>query len=175
MTFAQFVDPESAGFAENPDLILKYENRYLSWDTAAPILASLAVYRRSLTEHPENIATTPGVDDGDKPAKTGWGAWWRSGRTTAAQTQEAETASLPSLRAHTPALSVSTSPLTSPDALDGADLNPLDTPVSGKLSLVEDLDLDTVPNDPRKHYAKTLRLTSDQLVSYDAAVLKSQE
>lgn len=66
------------------NLVVKYAGRYLTWENGSPILASLAVYRKSLVDHPEyhRIHLDPDVsesladDASGKPSSRGWGLWW---------------------------------------------------------------------------------------------------
>ncbi|GAA5827197.1 hypothetical protein JCM11251_001166 [Rhodosporidiobolus azoricus] len=151
--FSQFMDEETV--SDNPDLVVKYAGRYLTWDNAAPVLAALAVYRKSLVDHPEHHRH---IDESasHEPAKShrrGWSLWWRRG---GAPDDAASIASAP-----TAEVSAATSPLTSPP--DSPRTMPItDTPpVASPAPFRED---DEFPvEDHSKHYAKTLRLTSEQL------------
>ncbi|GAA5986692.1 hypothetical protein JCM11641_001364 [Rhodosporidiobolus odoratus] len=155
ITFDQFMEEE--GLSDNPDLVIKYSGRYLTWDNASPVLASLAVYRRSLVDHPEHHKHV--APSASEPAKTshrrGWSLWW--GRNRAAQDDANSVSSMPIASAAT---SPPTSPPDSPRSVP-VDMMPVSDPVSPPQGPVED---DEFPEeDHTKHYAKTLRLTSDQL------------
>ncbi|GEM06033.1 lipin 1 [Rhodotorula toruloides] len=92
ITFNEFLEQDS--IPDNPDLVVKYAGRYLTWDNASPVLASLAVYRKSLLAHPEHhrhADTT--TDEQGKTHRRGWSLWWGRSRTTTAET--ASTASAP--------------------------------------------------------------------------------
>lgn len=66
------------------NLVVKYAGRYLTWDNASPVLASLAVYRKSLVDHPEyhnlsRLDTDAGLSSAEidtKRSSRGWGLWW---------------------------------------------------------------------------------------------------
>jgi phosphatidate phosphatase LPIN len=149
---------EEETISDNPDLVVKYLGRYLTWDNASPVLASLAVYRKSLVDHPEHHrhvaqSSTTQPKGGHR---RGWSLWW--GRNRGAQDDAASIASAPTPTAD---VSAATSPPTSPP--DSPKSLPItDTPPAISPGLREE---DLFPEeDHSKHYAKTLRLTSDQLV-----------
>ena len=72
------------------NLVVKYAGRYLTWENASPVLASLAVYRKSLVDHPEyhrlqlDQDTVNAIGLGEtKRYSRGWGLWWgKKGATT---------------------------------------------------------------------------------------------
>ncbi|GAA6038625.1 hypothetical protein JCM8097_009453 [Rhodosporidiobolus ruineniae] len=162
LTFAQFMEDDS--ISDNPDLVVKYAGRYLTWDNASPILASLAVYRKSLVDHPEHhrhIAGQAVSGDGAASAqgkathRRGWSLWWGRNRAAQAADDAASVSSAP-----TADVSAPTSPPTSPP--DSPRSLPAD--VVELLSPPPEMQEDDFPEeDHSKHYAKTLRLTSDQL------------
>ena len=157
---------------DHNDLVVKYGDRYLTWDNASPVLASLAVYRKSLVDHPEHHQRR--VDEAEaKRSGRGWGSWWS--RKGAPSADEASTASLPATDT-SPPTSPPISPPDSPKSLPIFDASPPHSPeqvsgcrVSVTFSTSDLLLSHQVVADGKeldmKHYAKTLRLTSDQLVS----------
>lgn len=67
---------EHDDITNHSDLVVKYGGRYLTWDNASPVLASLAVYRKSLVDHPEYHRR---LED-PKAAGRGWSRWWRGSK-----------------------------------------------------------------------------------------------
>ncbi|SCZ91362.1 BZ3500_MvSof-1268-A1-R1_Chr1-2g01360 [Microbotryum saponariae] len=158
VTFTQFMEHESV--ADHSDLVVKYGGRYLTWSNASPVLASLAVYRKSLVDHPEHH---PSLESGAKSGRRGWSSWWRGSRdrsTTSLPVKES-----PDGAPTSPPISPPDSPRSLPARLDSP------TPSSPALSASGD-NATSAPgpvtgpeggNNSGKHYAKTLRLTSEQL------------
>ena len=156
----------TVGFAYTDDA-----GRYLTWDNAAPVLASLAIYHESLsTESLSKDALAQGLSAGssDRPSMNQqhsrkWSSWWSRPRTTS------NTTSSPS---PTPPLKSPAEPVT-PSIPSKLPTGPHDevpsTPaVKDSLPSVAPEYVTAKPaQDPdfpaEKHYAKTLRLTSDQL------------
>ncbi|GAA6064210.1 hypothetical protein JCM10212_001623 [Sporobolomyces blumeae] len=154
VTFNQFM--EQSELTENPDLVVKYAGRYLTWDNASPVLASLAVYRKSLIDHPEHHRH---IEQSTKRTGRGWGLWWGRGKGAAAG-DAASTASLPGSET-SPPTSPPMSPPDSPRSVPTPDPPAFDqAPSRPPLKQHDD---EFPPEDNSKHYAKTLRLTSDQL------------
>ncbi|GAA5888764.1 hypothetical protein JCM6882_002843 [Rhodosporidiobolus microsporus] len=154
ITFAQFMEEET--ISDNPDLVIKYSGRYLTWDNASPVLASLAVYRKSLVDHPEHHrhVDQSGATEPTKTHRRGWSLWWRGRGGTpddAASVVSAPTADTSA------ATSPPTSPPDSPRSMPVTDTPP---PISPAPAAEDD---EFPVEDHSKHYAKTLRLTSDQL------------
>ncbi|GAA5925131.1 hypothetical protein JCM3775_006374 [Rhodotorula graminis] len=153
LTYRDFMEQEA--IPDSPDLVIKYAGRYLTWDNASPVLASLAVYRKSLVEHPELHRS---IDESTQPTKAsgrrGWGLWWGRSRGGTAPPEDTQTASsLPATAQASPPTSPPDSPRSEPA---------LDAPTAQQLGDEHDGD-EFPPEDHTKHYAKTLRLTSDQL------------
>ncbi|BGO99118.1 lipin Ned1 [Rhodotorula toruloides] len=153
ITFNEFLEQDS--IPDNPDLVVKYAGRYLTWDNASPVLASLAVYRKSLVAHPEHHRHTDSTtDEQGKSHRRGWSLWWGRSRTSTADT--ISTASAP-IGETSPPTSPPISPPGTPKSLPVSDTNDSVPP------LPHHDDDEFPPEDHSKHYAKTLRLTSDQL------------
>jgi phosphatidate phosphatase LPIN len=138
---------------DHSDLVVKYGGRYLTWDNASPVLASLAVYRKSLVDHPEHHRHVNQSEVDTKRPGRGWSSWW-SRKGGGAES----TISLPA-REMSPPVSPPMSPPDSPRSLPILESS-VTEPVSPVFEAVK------VDADHKKHYAKTLRLTSDQLVSF---------
>jgi len=127
--------------------------RYLTWSTGYRLLLALATYRRSLTPPyvPSDAILPPltdiGIDPTVPPRPTsgyGWSRWWRRGQSGATGLRPANgerRQSVPGM----PNEKVESPPI----------------PIRRTMSQPSDVD----PAESGKHYAKTLRLSSDQLVS----------
>jgi len=131
-------------------------DRYLTWTTGYPLLCALAMYRRSLTPPhlPMSDMLPPLIDLGidstvppRPPSGYGWSRWWRRGQsgivTPSASSAERRQSIQGILHEKDDA-----EPIPSP---------PLSTSTSGAI-------VGKSPA-PEKQYAKTLRLSSEQLVS----------
>lgn len=99
---------EQDAVTDHNDLVVKYGDRYLTWDNASPVLASLAVYRKSLVDHPEHHQRRVDECDAKRPGR-GWGSWFS--RKGTPSVEEASTVSLPATDTSPP-----TSPPVSPPA-----------------------------------------------------------
>lgn len=124
---------EQDAVTDHSDLVVKYGGRYLTWDNASPVLASLAVYRKSLVDHPEHHrhVHTSELDASKRPGR-GWGSWW--GRKNGVDS----TTSLP-LQETSPPVTPPISPPDSPRSLPelpSSDVPPLDVSVA-KLLIAE--------------------------------------
>lgn len=173
---------EQDAVTDRNDLVVKYGDRYLTWDNASPVLASLAVYRKSLVDHPEHHRRRVEDSDAKRPGR-GWGSWFS--RKGTPSVEEASTISLPATDT-SPPTSPPLSPPESPKALpqlDTADIAPQlvrsrvfrdiarrDEVLTNSIKQDGANDVTEVPEQDQKHYAKTLRLTSDQLVREESAV-----
>jgi phosphatidate phosphatase PAH1 len=119
--FKKFLVPFDA-YEKNPNLlfdprlVVRYNERYYTWNVIAPFIASLVFFQQPLAEHA--LKQLQDTSPADKKAESrGWRNWL---------------------------LRSSTAPVTSTQPLE---------------------EVVVVPQEPTKHYAKTLRLTSDQLKS----------
>ncbi|CAI2163136.1 14769_t:CDS:10 [Funneliformis geosporum] len=121
-------------FSENPrllndkSLVFKYDNRYYSWPTAAPIIVSLLVYQKPLPDSTMANLSSNRLEelrssDQRRYSLRGWSRWW----------------------------SRSSSPV------------PIEA--SEKIDKKPKNNVEKEDEKPTKFYAKTLRLTSEQLKS----------
>ncbi|TIB14754.1 hypothetical protein E3P92_01825 [Wallemia ichthyophaga] len=135
ISFEKFIS--DVNIVDSKGLVCRYNNSYLDWFSSAPVIASLAIYRRSLIEpifagHKDDTD----VDVSKKPmhqprmSESGWSRWWSKAKsdpdlaaTAASQAQKNE--------------------------------NEEQKPRNQQAA----------PEKDKKHYAKTLRLTSNQLKS----------
>lgn len=163
VSFQKFM--EDANIVDDPRLVVYYNDMYLSWATGYHLLFALAIYRRaSLDGSKPNAAAPP------QPQRSSgyWSRWWRGSRTDSLEppsierTQSAN-AGLSGAKdkdvkafkldeVHQPSASMPVSEAASPLATPG-------TPVEAG----SDGEEPEVAAGEQKHYAKTLRLSSDQL------------
>ncbi|KAK4702536.1 phosphatidate phosphatase LPIN, partial [Phenoliferia sp. Uapishka_3] len=145
---------EHDDITNHSDLVVKYSGRYLTWDNASPVLASLAVYRKSLVDHPEHHRRLASQDPvaGVGVRGKGWSRWWRSSKGES-------TTSLPM-----PDISAGGVGVELGEQGDGERPESPTRSMSLPSSPEPFSPVPTPPIDDRpRHYAKTLRLTSDQL------------
>ncbi|TIB92367.1 LNS2-domain-containing protein [Wallemia mellicola] len=134
ITFDTFI--QDVNIVDNKGLVCRYNDSYLDWYSSAPVIASLAIYRRSLNEpimvsHKDDtdVDTTKKQTHKPQTSESGWSRWWSKSKSD------------PDLAA-TAASQAKTEQPPAP---------PVTPPKQEKQD--------------KKHYAKTLRLTSDQLKS----------
>nr|XP_018259853.1 uncharacterized protein I303_07924 [Kwoniella dejecticola CBS 10117]OBR82011.1 hypothetical protein I303_07924 [Kwoniella dejecticola CBS 10117] len=141
ITFQKFI--EDPAVVDDPRLVVKYNSIYRTWSTDYRLLYALSMYRRTLL--PPSSPSLPSLSDmgvPDRPANRpssgyGWSRWWRRGQSTATNSIA------PPTRSNT---------------------TPIDDPPAAQAS-VEPTRSDSVDTSEGKQYAKTLRLSSDQLKS----------
>nr|XP_031859515.1 uncharacterized protein CI109_004977 [Kwoniella shandongensis]KAA5526587.1 hypothetical protein CI109_004977 [Kwoniella shandongensis] len=129
VTFQSFIEDPSV--VNDPRLVIRYDDLYLTWATGYRLLYALAMYRRTLVPpgHTASDQALPSLSDigvdSTAPIRSssgyGWSRWWRRGESG-------------DLSTHEPSTPSDLKPEQRPEA-----------PTSGK------------------QYAKTLRLSSDQL------------
>lgn len=109
VTFSQFIEHDD--ITDHSNLVVNYGGRYLTWDNASPVLASLAVYRKSLVDHPEHHNL--GISAASKRSSKGWGSWWsrKGASTTSLPVLSADASTSPPL---SPAHSRPASPVVTP-------------------------------------------------------------
>lgn len=136
VSFERFMS--DASIADDPRLTVFFDGKYFTWKTAYHLLFALSIYRRSL-QNTERKQPEP------KRQGYGWSRWWRRGTEEPAASE--------------PAISRTTSA----QAVLEKDKEPkpeLEKKDDGELK--SDTESEQQPDDG-KHYAKTLRLSSDQL------------
>ncbi|CAK9780119.1 LNS2-domain-containing protein [Cutaneotrichosporon oleaginosum] len=147
VSFAKFV--ENAAVVDDTKLIVKYKGLYLSWKTGYHVLFALAIYRRSMGP-PQTKPEVPQRQSGY------WSRWWRRAESTGNAIERVQSASgvevPPKEKPHVPPTSA-TSP---PSEVPSPSATPAPASVPGTPPAPE-------PTTEEKHYAKTLRLSSDQL------------
>lgn len=174
----------NADFLKRPEvlqdshLFIRFRERYFGWDNGSPALATLELYRKALIDgQPKGPPAQPAQRTGT------WRRWWggsRSRTTTEESVQLA--ASTPSTKQNTEVVASpskekekdkdasATSPPATPssptfsqaDTVVGeaeATSPPLQEPIPQQGKAKQEASQPSAP----KHYAKTLRLTSDQL------------
>ncbi|RXK41028.1 hypothetical protein M231_01659 [Tremella mesenterica] len=138
VSFQEFIeDPQ---LVDDPRLVLRYSLMYLTWTNEYPLLRALSLYRQTLAPPHINTPSTPPV----RPVSGyGWSRWWRgnptSGPTPQPQPQHAASTS-----------DVTLTPITSGNGAPQEHPQP---------------SFESTQPTHRKNYAKTLRLSSDQLKS----------
>lgn len=148
MSFGKFI--EDAAIVDDPKLIVKYNGLYLSWKTGYHVLFALAIYGRSMVP-PKAQPTVPQRQSGY------WSRWWRRAESTGNAIERVQSASgidvPPKEKLPLPPTSATSPPSEIP--------SPSTTPVRASVpgTPVEAAE----PPAEEKHYAKTLRLSSDQL------------
>ncbi|GHJ88552.1 hypothetical protein NliqN6_4954 [Naganishia liquefaciens] len=146
ITFRRFVEDPS--IVDQPNLVIKYGSSYLTWQNASPVLAALAVYRRSLLPPAPSVLPAQ-KSQGNSPASVStkpskgyaWSRWWRRG----------ESAGIPLEKDSSPAPAQATSNAQSA--------------ISNQAAKTRINTESPDEHQNKKYYAKTLRLTSDQLKS----------
>nr|XP_019050786.1 hypothetical protein I302_01228 [Kwoniella bestiolae CBS 10118]OCF29716.1 hypothetical protein I302_01228 [Kwoniella bestiolae CBS 10118] len=142
ITFQKFIEDPSV--VDDPRLMVKYNSiRYRTWSTDYRLLYALSMYRRTLLPPPSS-PTLPSLSDAGLPNQPpnrpssgyGWSRWWRRGQSSSSASVAPPTRS-------------NTTPSEGPPASP-----PAEQPVPEPAETPEG-----------KQYAKTLRLSSDQLKS----------
>ena len=144
---------------QDPHLFIRFRSRYFGWDNGSPILATLELYRTAFVENQAKAA----------PPKGTWKRWWGRGNARSRTVTDDSTTSSTkeATKSETPAANDKTlaPPLASPSlsqAETAVDEREASTePAPSESTKVEAAYSDTIT--AQKHYAKTLRLTSDQL------------
>ncbi|ODN96515.1 phosphatidate phosphatase LPIN [Cryptococcus wingfieldii CBS 7118] len=146
ITFQRFI--EDSRIIDNPAIVVGYNDLYFTWSSGYRLLYGLAVYRRTLA--PPNASpsspTLPAmslvdaggdIGSGSTTAAngTGWSKWWRRGQSNGSESSVRQGQS-------------ETAPATT-------------TPVPGTPKPESDAPVQEA--DGTRHFAKTLRLSSDQL------------
>nr|XP_019001650.1 uncharacterized protein I203_05853 [Kwoniella mangroviensis CBS 8507]OCF65111.1 hypothetical protein I203_05853 [Kwoniella mangroviensis CBS 8507] len=147
MTFRKFIEDPSV--VDDPRLVIKYNSIYRTWSTDYRLLYALSMYRRTLLPPPSS-PTLPSLSDTgisnqppNRPSSgSGWSRWWRRGQSSAAGSVAPPTRSNTTPTEDRPV---------SPPPRQPAE------PQAAASELVE--------TPEGKQYAKTLRLSSDQLKS----------
>ncbi|CAG8679067.1 9662_t:CDS:10 [Dentiscutata erythropus] len=120
-------------FMKNPQLlndkalVFKYENRYLTWATAAPLIISLVVFKQPLPDSSMALLTSDNSEDKRRYSLRGFSRWWNRSSSKSADTIKE-------------------------NSEDEAQNN-------------EKNENTSKPQEENQFYAKTLRLTSEQLKS----------
>jgi phosphatidate phosphatase LPIN len=147
VSFSKFV--EDAAIVDDPKLIVKYKGLYLSWKTGYHVLFALAIYRRSMTP-PKAKPEAPQRQSGY------WSRWWRRTESTGNAIERVQSASgvevPPKEKPPVPPTAATSPPSEVP--------SPTGTPALGSAPGTPPA---PEPAAEEKHYAKTLRLSSDQL------------
>ncbi|BEI96787.1 hypothetical protein CcaverHIS631_0203760 [Cutaneotrichosporon cavernicola] len=150
VSFAKFV--EEAATVDDIKLIVKYKGLYLSWKTGYHVLFALAIYRRSMTP-PKAQPEVPQRQSGY------WSRWWRRTESTGNAIERVQSAS----GVEVPSKEKLVLPPTSATSPPSEVPSPSATPVPPAPASAPGTPPAPEPPVEEKHYAKTLRLSSDQL------------
>lgn len=165
---------KSADILQNSHLFVRFQDRLFGWENGHPILATLDLYRRALLQTQPRPATS---------SKGTWSRWWGRGQ---ARTRTTTEESVPTLTGESDQHSEQTlspegkarhkEPTRSSTLPPSSDKPPalIPSPSAPQIQTVHEVheseDTTAVEADTtvstvtqQKHYAKTLRLTSDQL------------
>uniref|UniRef100_A0A452GNP6 Uncharacterized protein n=1 Tax=Gopherus agassizii TaxID=38772 RepID=A0A452GNP6_9SAUR len=157
VTYLQFVD--NPAIIDDPNLVVKIGNKYYNWTTAAPLLLAMQAFQKPLPK-----ATVESIMRDKMPRKGG--RWWFSWRGRNSTIKE-ETKPMQDLSGNVLTTEEESSQMSIADRLKDESSSSDEDPRAAKpnigslqtnsshLSLLSGIS-----------YKKTLRLTSDQLVSY---------
>jgi phosphatidate phosphatase LPIN len=149
LTYGRFM--EDPNIVDDPRLVVYYDGLHMTWTTGYPLLFALAMFRRTQPSKPD---TTPKGQQ-PRPSGYGWSRWWRGGAPSGVgivpppieKTASAhEVVTKEKLEAAAPVPISASSPVSEAPS-------PTDSPALSPEQAIAD----------EKHYAKTLRLSSDQL------------
>lgn len=191
VSFRRFI--KFPGVVHDKDLVIKWNNSYITRQDGSPLMECLVKWReaalakpanaRALEEEEEPLSSSdeqepePGLELATpKKTSSSWVRWWRSSRTEPEPQPKPKAADMTPRASrgsrdggsgrergedHRPGLAPSNS---APPDSDGRSLTPVPFPTMR--STTGDATSDSGSEGGRKRFAKTLRLTSDQLVSY---------
>lgn len=163
---------KSADILQNSHLFVRFQDRFFGWENGHPILATLDLYRRALLE------TQP------RPASKGtWSRWWGRGQARTRTTTEESGPTTAGDNDHQFEQTLSAEGTARPKEPTRSSTLPTDSnkapaltasPSAPQVQTIQEVQkaADTQHAEERttvstatqqKHYAKTLRLTSDQL------------
>lgn len=127
VTFSQFIEHDD--ITDHSNLVVKYGGRYLTWQNASPVLASLAVYRKSLVDHPEHHRNLdPSASSKRLSSSKGWGLWWSRKGGAAALTASLPLPGVESSPPTSPPITRPPSPRSLPTSPGGIEL-PIDVSI----------------------------------------------
>lgn len=157
---------EDPALVDDPRLVVHYNDLFLTWKTGYHLLFALALYRRALKINDDK----PSAPKAPVPSSGYFSRWWRRADAPALTAQPIERTQ--SAQAAFPDKTKEAAKDTTKDAATKLSASPPEKgivpPPNASLPASE---LPTRPvspepvsdEEPEKHYAKTLRLTSDQL------------
>ncbi|KAL1412504.1 lipin Ned1 [Vanrija albida] len=157
ITFERFM--EDPALVDDPRLVVHYNDLYLTWKTGYYLLFALALYRRALKINDDK----PVTPKAPAPSSGYFSRWWRRSDAPAATAQPIERTQ--SAQAALPDKGRDADGKLSTSPTDKA----LVVPPNASMPASEQPTRPASPTqpesdeEPEKHYAKTLRLTSDQL------------
>ncbi|KDN51985.1 LNS2-domain-containing protein [Tilletiaria anomala UBC 951] len=148
---------EDADLVNDVRLVVKYNGTLLTWENASTVMATLSLYRQSLPAKPDG-AEAPGEIDGAVAQSSRWRRWWNRGSTPMLQTPQGDadgTFAKPPTGSSLGRSSTDTALVLGQDVRNAEPREDSGKPAPAAGG----------PAHTNKVYAKTLRLTSDQLKS----------
>lgn len=190
---------ENASLVNDPSLVCRFGGRYLTWENASPVLASLGIYQDAIASAPlqsssqDDVSTPAGSDNAAAssstqgrtavaPAASRRWSWWGSGAkakpspapaggsSASVSSPDSRNARTSRPRAASATSAGRASRAASPEPFQGSVNDRSVRASSPEPEPLSECDEDEgqdqeeqEPGDLDKHYAKTLRLTSEQL------------
>lgn len=156
ITYHEFA--ENPGLIDNPNLVIRIYNRYYNWALAAPMILSLQVFQKSLPK-----ATVESWVKDKMPKKSGRWWFWRKRESMTKQLPEAKEG-----KSEMPP--TSDLPSSTKEPASGRPAEDDSSSDGGSQELEESIKMDPILTEPPSHgsitsYKKSLRLSSDQIVS----------
>ncbi|KAK3567456.1 hypothetical protein QTP86_019994, partial [Hemibagrus guttatus] len=147
VTYKQFID--NPGIIDNPNLVVKIDNRYYNWTLAAPLILSMQVFQKTLPKEAEDTWVKQKM-----PKKTN--RWWFWRKNSVQQSETLKTASNTlSGNLHHYADSPDLQQMAAADSSTDEDSKELNTAVC----------VQSAGYTHTHSYKKSLRLSTDQIVS----------
>ncbi|XP_058250900.1 phosphatidate phosphatase LPIN2-like isoform X1 [Hemibagrus wyckioides] len=147
VTYKQFVD--HPGIIDNPNLVVKIDNRYYNWTLAAPLILSMQAFQKTLPKEAEDTWVKQKM-----PKKTNRWWFWRKNSVQQSETQKPASNTLTGNLHHYPD-SPDLQQMTAADSSTDEDSKELNTAVC----------VQSAGHTHTHSYKKSLRLSSDQIAS----------
>lgn len=177
VSFERFVHDEDV--VNDERLVIRYHDRFLTWENASAVLATLSLYRRTLSDSASATHLGEEADGTERSSRASyWSRWWRRGSKSIPDLKEAGDTPNDELGSSKHKAAATSSVKTEvPLERSNTDSMLLDAAKEDGDKLGKEDTADTADNPKSaaaaasaahragKTYAKTLRLTSDQLKS----------
>ncbi|KAM9500748.1 phosphatidate phosphatase LPIN2-like [Clarias gariepinus] len=149
VTYQQFAD--NPGIIDNPNLVVRIDNRYYNWTLAAPLILSMQAFHKTLPKAAEDTWVKHKM-----PKKTNRWWFWRKKSVQQSETQQPERNTLSGNLHHYD--SPDPQQMTAADTSTDEDSKELNTAVCAKC-------IQTAGHTHTHSYKKSLRLSSEQIAS----------